>query len=148
MTPTTTFTTTLALISGQNTGIVVPDALIEEWGVGKRPPVIVNVNGFEYRSTVAPMGGRFLLPFSADKRKSTGLAGGDEITVTLTHDPGERTVEVPDDLAAAMDVAGVRSAFDAQSFTNRKEQARSITDAKKPETRERRIAAVVAKLSS
>ena len=73
----------------------------------------VSVNGYEYRSTIATMGGRFMIAFSSDKRAATGLAGGDPITVELTLDTAPRTVEVPADLAAALDAAGVRAAFDA-----------------------------------
>ncbi|MFT4285894.1 MAG: DUF1905 domain-containing protein, partial [Protaetiibacter sp.] len=74
------FSTTL-FQSGNNTGIEVPPELMEQLGAGKRPPVLVTVNGFRYPSTVAPMGGRFLIPFSSDKRAATGLAGGDPIEV-------------------------------------------------------------------
>src|SRR3954451_9563585 len=70
------FETTLAA-SGNNTGIVVPDGVIERLGAGKRPPVVVDVNGHEYRSTVAVMGGRYLIGFPAAHRAATGLAGGD-----------------------------------------------------------------------
>lgn len=147
MAHTATFQTTLLSIDGRNTGIEVPGEILAEWGVGKRVPVIVNVNGFEYPSTVASMGGRLLLPFSADKRKTTGLGADDPITVTLTYDPGERAVEVPDDLAAALAAAGVRDAFDNLAPSHRKEHVRSVVDAKQAATRDRRIAAVVAKLS-
>ena len=143
MAKTTTFRTRLHSVDGKNTGIVVPPEVIVEWGVGKRVPVIVDVNGFTYPSTIASMGGKFLLPFSADKRAATGLAADDEITVTLTHDPAERTVEVPDDLAAALADAGVRDRFDALAFSHRKEHVRAVLDAKRPETRERRIEAAV-----
>ncbi|MCD2497809.1 YdeI/OmpD-associated family protein [Microbacterium nymphoidis] len=143
---TTTFESELYSVDGRNTAIRVSAQVLDEWGVGKRVPVIVSVNGFEYRSTIAPMGGQFLIPFSSDKRAATGLGAGDEITVTLTHDTAERTVDVPDDLAAALDAAGLRPAFDALAFTFRKEHARAVVDAKKPETRQRRIEAVIAKL--
>lgn len=146
MAKTVTYESTLYSVDGRNTGLVVDPAVVEAWNVGKRIPVVVNVNGFEYRSTIASMGGKFLLPFSADKRKATGLSAGDPITVTLTHDPAERTVEVPDDLAAALAAAGVREAFDALAFTHRKEHVRAVEDAKKPETRARRIEAAVVKL--
>ena len=148
MTHAVTYETTLYSADGRNTGIEVDAAVLDEWGVGKRVPVIVNVNGFEYRSTITSMKGRYLLSFSSDKREATGLAAGDPITVTLTYDPAERTVDVPEDLAAALEAAGVRAAFDNLAFTFRKEHARAVEDAKKPETRERRIASIVAGLSS
>lgn len=144
---TTTYESTLYSVDGRNTGLVVSPEVIAEWNVGKRVPVIVDVNGFTYQSTIVSMGGQYLLPFSADKRVATGLSAGDPITVTLTHDPAERTVEVPDDLALALSEAGVRAAFDGLAFTHRKEHVRSVQDAKQQATRERRIAAVVAKLT-
>ena len=141
------FETTLFL-DGNNTGIVVPPELVEELGAGKRPPVNVTVNGYAYRSTIASMGGRFLIPFSSDKRVTTGLQGGDPITVDITLDTEPRTVEVPEDLARALADAGAREAFDKLAPGQQKAHVTSVEDAKAAETRARRVAAVVAKLSS
>ncbi|HEX5859448.1 MAG TPA: YdeI/OmpD-associated family protein [Microbacterium sp.] len=139
------FETTLFL-DGNNTGIEVPPEIIEQLDGGKRPPVVVTVNGYEYRSTVAVMGGRYLIPFSSDKRAATGLAGGDPIIVELTLDTAPRTVEVPDDLAAALRGGDAREAFDALSPSARKAHVTNVEAAKAPETRQRRIDAIVAKL--
>jgi hypothetical protein len=140
------FSTKMAQM-GNNTGIEVPADVVTALGAGKRPPVNVNVNGYEYRSTVAPMGGKYLLPFSADRRKESGIHGGDPIDVELTLDSASRTVEVPDDLQAALNSsATAAAAWGKLSYTHRKEHVRSVLDAKKTETRTRRIAAVVAKL--
>lgn len=133
---------------GNNTGIEVPPEVIEQLGGGKRPPVVVTVNGFRYASTVGVMGGRFLIPFSADKRAATGIAGGDAIAVDLALDTAPRTVDVPDDLAAALAAAGVRAAFDALAPSARKAHVTGILGAKAPETRARRVAAVVTALSA
>lgn len=140
------FDTTLSQ-TGNNTGIEVPPEVIDELGAGKRPAVVVDVNGYVYASTVGVMGGRFLIPFSSDKRAATGLSGGDAITVTLTLDTTPRTVEVPDDLAAALAAAGVRASFDALSPSARKAHVTSVESAKAADTRARRITAVVDKLS-
>lgn len=126
-------------LDGNNTGIPVPPELVEALGVGKRPPVVVNVNGFEYRSTVASMGGRFLIPFSSDKRAATGLAGGDPIVVELELDTRPRTVELPDDLAAALDAAGAREGFGRLAPSAQKAHVTSIGGAKAEDTRRRRI---------
>lgn len=139
------FETTLFL-SGNNTGIEVPTALVDELGGGKRPAVNVTVNGYGYRSTIASMGGRFLIPFSSDKRAETGLSGGDPITVDLTLDTAPRTVEIPEDLAAALADAGVSAAFDALAPSARKAHVTNVEGAKAPETRARRVEAIVAKL--
>src|SRR5579863_1202475 len=88
--------------TGNNTGIVVPDEIIEQLGSGRRPPVLVSVNGYEYRSTVAVMGGRHMIGISAAVRKETGLTGGDPIQVTLTVADAPREVAMPDDFAAAL----------------------------------------------
>lgn len=141
------FQTTLFLV-GRNTGIDVPAEVLEELGGGKRPLVNVTVNdSYSYRSAIAPMAGRNLIAFSSDKRAETGLSGGDTISVELTLDTEPRTVDVPDDLAAALDAVGVRAAFDALAPSKQKADVTNVTGAKTTETRERRIAAVVARLS-
>lgn len=140
------FSTTLFL-TGNNTGIEVPAEVVGALGSGKRPPVTVTVNGFSYPSTVAVMGGKYLLPFAADKRAATGLAGGDPIEVTLELDTEPRTVEVPDDLASALAAyPGAREAFDALAPSTRKIHVTAVLGAKAAETRARRVAAVVTKL--
>jgi hypothetical protein len=134
-----TFETTLTA-TGNNTGIVVPDAVIEQLGRGKRPPVLVNVNGYEYRSTIAVMGGRCLIGVSAAVRAATGLKGGDPISVTLQVAETPREVEVPADLVAAMDEqAPARRFFDGLSNSLQRYHVDNINAAKSPETRQRRI---------
>lgn len=131
---------------GNNTGVAVPEEVVTSLGAGKRPAVTVTVNGYTYRSTVAPMGGQYLISFSSDRRKATGIAGGDAIVVDLELDTAPRTVDVPADLGAALGDAGVRAAFDALAPSHRKAHVTSVEDAKTPATRERRIAAAVAKI--
>jgi hypothetical protein len=141
------FETTLFLV-GNNTGIDVPPAVLEQLGGGKRPLVNVTVNdGYSYRSAIAPMAGRHLIAFSSDKRAATGLKGGEAITVELTLDTEPRTVEVPEDLAAALADAGLRAAFDTLAPSHQKAHVTSVEGAKAAETRARRVAAVVEKLS-
>lgn len=141
------FSTTL-LQMGNNTGIEVPADVLDALGAGKRPAVIVNVNGYEYRSTVASMGGKYLLPFSAERRKESGIAGGDAIDVGLTLDAAPRVVEVPEDLQAALDASPVvAAAWDKQPPSQRKAHVTSVLGAKSEQTRARRIAAIVTKLS-
>ncbi|QTX05701.1 YdeI/OmpD-associated family protein [Agromyces archimandritae] len=141
------FETKLLSMDGRNTGIEVAPEDVEALGAGKRPPVKVSVNGFEYRSTIAPMGGRFLIPFSSDKRAATGLGADDAITVELTLDTEPRTVEVPDDLQLALDAAPVaKRAYEALSPSRKKAIVTNVTGAKAPETRARRIEKAVAEL--
>lgn len=141
-----TFETTLSQ-QGNNTGIEVPEPVVASLESGKKPAVVVDVNGFEYRSTIAVMGGRYLIPFSSDKRAATGLAGGDPITVTLTLDTAPRTVQVPDDLAAALEEAGVREAFDGLAPSRQKAHVTAVEAAKAADTRDRRVAKIVADLA-
>ena len=140
------FESTMRLM-GNNAGIEVPPEVIEALGGGKRPAVAVSVNGFEYRSTVGVMGGKALIPFSADKRAASGIQGGDPITVDVELDTAPRTVELPDDLAAALAAAGLRDAFDKLAPSYRKAHVTSVESAKAPETRARRVETVVTKLA-
>ena len=141
------FETTMSL-SGNNTGIEVPPEVVESFGAGKRPPVVVTVNGYEYRSTIAPMGGMFLIPFSSDKRAATGIRGGDPIVVDLELDTAPRTVDVPDDLAAALDATpGARDAWERLSPSHKKAHVTAIEGAKAAETRQRRIAKAIEALT-
>ena len=134
--------------TGNNTGIEVPPEVVEALGAGKKPPVVVNVNGYEYRSTVAVMGGRYLIPFSSDKRAATGIAGGDAITVDLEVDSTPRTVELPADFAAALDATpGAREAYERLAPSHKKAHVTAIESAKAADTRQRRIDAAVAKIT-
>jgi hypothetical protein len=134
-----TFETTLSA-SGNNTGIPVPDDVIKQLGHGKRPPVLVKVNGYEYRSTVAVMGGQFMIGLSAAIRAATGLKGGDAITVTLKVADTPREVDVPGDFAAALDAQEpARRFFDQLSNSMQRYHVDNINAAKALETRQRRI---------
>ena len=141
-----TFTTTL-LSQGNNVGIEVPEDVVASLGAGKRVPVVVTLNGHVYPSPIAVMGGRYLVPVSAQIRKDAGVAGGEEHEVTLEHDTSSRDTPVPDDLAAALDAAGARAAFDALAPSRRKEHVRQVESAKAEDTRARRVAKIVESLA-
>lgn len=115
-------------------------------GGAKTPPVTITVGDRTIRGRVARREGLIMVGLSKAAREALGVAPGDTATVTLTLDEAERTVEVPAALADALQEAGLRAAFDAWSFTRRKEAARGVGEAKKDETRDRRIAAVLAEL--
>ena len=134
------FRTTILLNGKTATGLEVPPELVDALGAGKKPAVTVTIGGYSYRSTVAVMGGKFMLPFSAEHRAATGLGGGDEVEVSLELDTAPREPVVPDDFAAALDAAPqARTAFDALSYSNRRRYVLSIDEAKTSETRQRRI---------
>lgn len=148
MTLDTTFTTTVTQEEGMNaTGLPVPAEAVAALGQGKRPKVVVSLNGYSYRSTVAAYGDVFMLPLSQEHRTAAGVKAGDQVEVTLELDTEPRTVEVPDDLAEALAEAGLTAKFDALSYSTRKEHARQVTSAKAAETRQRRIAKIVAGLA-
>lgn len=145
-----TFTTTLQQAEGLNaTGINIPAEVIAALGTQKRPKVKVTVNGYTYRNTVAVFGDVFMVGVSQAHREASGLKAGDQIEVTLELDTEPRTVEVPEDLKAALsEKAGAMDKFDALAFSRRKEFVRQVEEAKAQETRERRIAKIVAELSN
>lgn len=138
-----TFTTTLSAF-GNNTGIEVPAEVLDALGGGKRPAVVVDVNGYRYQVTAGVMGGRTLLPVNAAIRKETGLQGGDAITVTLALATAPREAVVPDDFAAAMKTAKVRPFFDGLSNSIQRFHIDNVNGAKSPDTRARRIEKAVA----
>ena len=141
------FRATVELGGKTATGIEVPEDVVAALGSGNRPPVTVTVGGHSYRTTVARMGGRFLVPLSAENRAAAGVAAGDQVEVDIEPDRGPREVAVPGDLAAALardDTA--RANFDGLSFTHRKEWVRWIEEAKKPQTRTTRVARTVESL--
>ena len=141
-------TTTIELGGKTATGFPVPDDEITALGGGKRPAVSVTINGFTFRTTLGSMGGRAMVPLSAERRTSAGVAAGDEVDVDIELDLAPREVEVPADFAAALDAhPGARTRFDSMAFSHRKEHVRAIEDAKTPETRQRRIDKAIVTLS-
>jgi hypothetical protein len=131
------------------TGLAVPADVVEALGSGKRPRVRVTVGGHTYRTTVAVMGGRFLVPLSAENRTAAGVRAGADVEVQIELDTEPRTVDPPADLAEALAADdAARQHFDSLSFTHRKEWVRWVTEAKRPQTRTDRIAKTVQALRS
>jgi Domain of unknown function (DUF1905)/Bacteriocin-protection, YdeI or OmpD-Associated len=129
------------------TGIAVPPEVITGLGQGKRPPVRVTIAGHTYRSTVGVMGGRFMLPVSAGNRAAAGVAAGDEVEVEVVLDTEPREVSLPPGLAEALhgDEAA-RRCFERLSYSQQQRHVLDVTAAKTAETRQRRIARVLAAL--
>jgi hypothetical protein len=137
------FNATVRLDGKTATGIEVPTAVLADLGGGKRPRVRVSINGYTYRTTVGSMGGRSLVPVSADVRRQAGISAGDRVAVDIVPDTEERSVRIPTELAAALDRARVRNAFDKLSYSNQHRHVLSVEGAKSPETRQRRIERVL-----
>jgi hypothetical protein len=134
------FQTTLFLGGKTATGMEVPEDVVLALGSGKRPAVRVTINDYTYRSTVAPMSGKYFLPVSAEVREHAGIAAGDELDVSVELDTEPREVTVPPDLVTALDAdAEAKRFFDGLSYSNKRRIVLSIEDAKTPETRQRRI---------
>ena len=141
------FHTTLLQGDKTATGIEVPAEVVDALGAGKRPAVSVTINGFTYRSSIAVLGGRYMVGVSAENRAGAQVKGGDEIDVDIELDSGPREVVVPPELAAALDAdPAARRTFDALSYSNQSWHAMQVTGAKTDETRERRIAKSIAAL--
>jgi hypothetical protein len=141
------FRATIELGGKTATGFEVPVHVVEQLGSGRRPAVTVTVGGHTYRSTVAVMGGRFLLPLSAENRAAAGVTAGDEVDVTLEPDSRPREVELPADFAAALDrEPAAAECFAGISYSDKRWHVLSIEGAKKEETRRRRIEKSVAML--
>lgn len=136
--------------TGKTTATVVlsqaqVDAIRGEPGRG-RVPLAITYRGATHRTSISVYRGQWMMVVNAEMRAG-GLVPGAAYTCDVTRDDSVRTVDIPDDLARALDDSGVREAFDALSYTRRKEAVRQVTEAKRPETRERRILTVVEGLS-
>jgi bifunctional DNA-binding transcriptional regulator/antitoxin component of YhaV-PrlF toxin-antitoxin module len=129
------------------TGIRVPSEVVESLKSSKRPPVCVTVNGHTYRSTVAPMGGEFLLPISAENRRLAGIEAGDEVDVEIELDTEPREVMVPSDFRDTLNRdADARRFFDGLSKSSKQRVVLLIEGAKTAETRLRRITKAISEL--
>lgn len=133
---------------GPAAAILLTDEQVASFGAGKAFPVAVTIDGRTARLRLARMGDENLIGFSKAVRTELGLEIGQEIDAVIRVDSAERTVDIPAELAAALDAdPAVRARFDALSYSVRKEHARSVAEAKQDATRERRIAKVLDALS-
>lgn len=139
------FRTSLWASGGNNVGIVVPEEIVLGFGRGKRVPVAVTIDGgYSYRTTIASMGGRFLISFSAETRAATGRGAGDEVEVTLEVDDAPRTVDVPPALADALAAdPAAATAWKELSYSRQRAHALSVEGAKTNDTRARRVRKVI-----
>ena len=128
------------------TGITIPFDVEKVFGA-KRVPVKVSVNGVEHRSTVFRMGGKYMMAVPKRFRDAAGIKGGEMITVEMERDAEKRTVEVPKDLADALKKANLQDVFSKMSYTHQKEYVNAINEAKREETRIRRIGKTIEEIS-
>lgn len=126
---------------GPAAAIILDEAQVAAVGEGaKRFPVLATVNGYSWRTTVIRMRGEFLVGLSTAVREAAGVHAGETVRAAVELDTAPREVEVPEALASALaSDPSARAAFDALAFTHRKEYARWVEEAKREETRRRRV---------
>ena len=130
-------------------GIQLASSDVLQWfGSKGRIAVRATINGYQYRSSLSPMGGYHVLPVNATVRREAHVAAGDKVRVELERDTEPRTIEIPEDLRRALERAKALTRFETMSYTHRKEWINAINDAKRPQTREKRIADCIASLSA
>jgi uncharacterized protein DUF1905/bacteriocin resistance YdeI/OmpD-like protein len=141
------FRTTILQTGKTAAGIEVPPEIVERLGAGKRPKVAVTIRGHTYRTSVAVMGGTYMIGVSAENRAAAGVSGGEEVDVDLELDTEPRAISVPADFAAALAAEpDAARTFDGLSYSNKSWHTLQIEAAKSDETRQRRIARSVAAL--
>jgi hypothetical protein len=143
------FRTTILTTGKTAAGFVVPPETMAGLAAGKKPAVRVTINGHTYRSTVATIDGRPMIGVSAENRAAAGVTGGEDVDVDLELDTAPRTVEAPEDFVAALaSYPEARAFFERLSYSERRWFVLGIDDAKRPETRARRIEKAVERLRS
>lgn len=130
---------------GPAAAFILDDEQVATVGEGaKRFPVVATVNGYTWRTSVARMRGEFMVGLNREVREGAGVQAGDTVTLELALDSEPRTVDAPPALAEALDKdPQAKAAFEGMAFTHRKEFARWIDEAKKEETRARRVSQAV-----
>ena len=145
----TNFRTELKLHGKTATGIVVPAEVVEGLGAGRKPPVRVTINGYTYRSTIASRGDTYLVGVSGENRERAGVSAGDVLDIEIELDDKPREVEVPADLAEALAAQPeAKRFFEGLTHSQKQGFVVPIEAAKKPETRERRVAKAVEALTA
>jgi hypothetical protein len=134
--------------NSEATGITIPFDVEKTYGTRSRVPVRGTINGFPYRGTIFPMGGKYIFVVNRELRTNAKVKGGEQISVTMERDDEPRIITPPADLARALRAnRTAQAAWDKLSYTHQKEHARAVEDAKRPETRVRRIEKAIAQLA-
>jgi hypothetical protein len=144
------FKATLNAVEGGALAIEIPFDVKSEFGKA-RLPVRISLEGYSFRTTVAVYGGRYLVALRREHREAAGVVDGQVVSITFEPDTDARVVETPPDLASALGKAKnkkAKAAWEKLSYSHQKEHAEAIEDAKKPETRARRIEKTIAMLTA
>ncbi|MEV0282609.1 MULTISPECIES: YdeI/OmpD-associated family protein [unclassified Kribbella] len=134
------FTAELEGTGKTTAGFEVPAEIVEALGGGAHPKVSVTVNGFTFRTSIARMGGRYLLGVSSERRTEAGVAAGDVLDVDVVLDTAPREVDVPEEFAAALaGDAKAQEFWQTLSYSKQQWHVLQVTGAKTEETKARRI---------
>ena len=139
--------TTEALGDGNHASLLSPEWVLTELGTNKRAPVKVTINGHTYQSTAVGVAGECRVVFPQKERTAAGVSSGETVTVDLELDAGYREVDIPPELASALEQHNLTEVFAKLSYSHRREYARAISEAKAPETKERRVLNAIEKIS-
>ena len=139
--------TTEVIGNGNHASIEIPNEILMELGANKRAPLKVTINGHTYQSTATGVAGKCRVVFPQANRLAANAKAGDTVEVHLELDSGYREVDIPLELAHALDSHGLRQSFDGLTYSKRKEHARKVTEAKGVETKERRVQTVLDSLT-
>lgn len=141
------FTSQLQITEADNAGIPVPPDVVTSLGGGNHPKVVLTLNGFTYRSSIAKMGDGFWIPVSKARRAEGKLEVGVPYEIGIELDTAPREVEFPEELATYFDAdPAAKTAWDVMSYSNQLRMVTPILNAKKPETRQKNIDKVIAQL--
>jgi uncharacterized protein YdeI (YjbR/CyaY-like superfamily) len=140
-----TYTTTV-IGHGNHAALEVPDEVLAELGTNKRAPLKVSINGYNFQTTATGVDGKCMIPFAMKDREGSGTKAGDVIKVTVELDSGHREVEMHPELVSALAAASLTEAFEALTYSKRKEFARQVNEVKADETRAKRIQKVIESL--
>ena len=133
--------------NGNNTGIHVPAEIVEKLNAGKKPPVNITVNDHTYRSSIAVMGGKFMISLSAENRKAANVKGGDEVEINIEFDASPREVELPTEFQKALNKnVAAKKTFESLSYSKKQWLVLPIKDAKTEETKMKRMEKALATL--
>ncbi|WP_336785408.1 YdeI/OmpD-associated family protein [Paenibacillus sp. MMO-177] len=142
------FRATIELSKKTATGIEIPVEVIENLGSGKRPAVCVTLGDYTYRTTVGSIGGKYMIPVSAEVRAAAGVAAGEEVDVNIELDNEPRELVIPEDFSGALEQKQeAKQFFDGLSYSNKRRFILNIEDAKTAETRQRRMDKAISLLS-
>jgi hypothetical protein len=134
------FKTTIFTGGGNTAGFWIPSEIVDSFGKGKRVPVIVTINGYSYRNTITSYEGKFAIGVSVENREQANVKVGDEVEIELVYDDKPREVEVPEDMQAELNKnPKAKAAFEKLAYSHKKEYVRWISEAKKDETRLKRL---------